>query len=510
MVVSPAPEHFVLGGRYIVHDEIASGGMATVHLGCPVGSTQPVVALKLPHRHLLGDEKLVRTFFDEARLAARIVHPNVVPIIDVIQQGADLALVLEYVDGASLSILRQGCEAAGIRIPPAVSATIVAAVLRGIHAAHEATDEQGTPLEVVHRDVSPQNILISSEGVARITDFGVAKALGRMQTTTESGHFKGKFAYMAPEQARGRDVDRRADVFAAGIILWELLTSERLFGAQIDPAVVLTKILFEEPPPPSKHVGDLPPNADAVVLRALARDPNDRYATAEEMAVAVEQTFGTVPASEIAELLHRVAGEEIAKRRASARRVSLGAAPLAGPRSVRPEGPSGTVVLPIPDRALAATIDEPLSPPRRSRLHWVIGGGIAATAVIVGSVVLATRTPSLAARMAVPAASASATMTPSRAPAMPATSTTNAAAAADVAPASPPVSVATTGTGPLRPRKPGPTPAAPVAVASAAKARAPAASPSPAPTASHAAPPSAPSTPSYLKGIPGGPADPPP
>jgi eukaryotic-like serine/threonine-protein kinase len=225
-------------GRYVLFDAIARGGMATVHfarLSGPVGFSR-TVAIKRLHANFATDPEFVAMFLDEARLAARIRHPNVVPTLDVVASGGEVFIVLEYVSGEALVKLWRGHNARGEIIPVPISLAIMANALQGLHAAHEVRDEQGHPLGIVHRDVSPQNIIVGTDGVARVLDFGVAKAAGRLQETGDSGALKGKIAYMAPEQITGGAVSRQTDVYAASVVLWELLTGRRLVDGENDAA----------------------------------------------------------------------------------------------------------------------------------------------------------------------------------------------------------------------------------------------------------------------------------
>ncbi len=288
-------------GRYAIHEEIASGGMATVYLGRldGTGGFSRNVAIKRLHAHLARDPEFVRMFLDEARIAARIRHPNVVPVLDVVNTGDEILLVMEYVAGESLARLTRGAAERGERMPVAIAAAVVVGVLRGLHAAHEATDEQGQPLCIVHRDVSPQNIIVGRDGAAHLLDFGVAKAAGQLQTS-RNGRIKGKVSYMPPEQARGAEVTRAVDVYAAGVILWELLTGERLFPGD-NEGIVLERVLFGEVAAPSQKSG--PPELDEVVMRAISRDPLERFPTAREMARAIEAAVSVAGTSEVGEWL---------------------------------------------------------------------------------------------------------------------------------------------------------------------------------------------------------------
>ena len=305
-----------MDGRYEVLEKIAAGGMATVHLGRALGeSGQPArfIAVKRMHRQYAGDPDFRSMFLDEARLCARIQHENVVPTLDVVDAGGELLLILELVEGESLSRLAKQVSARGLRIPLAVSAAIVIDMLRGLHAAHEALSETGEPLQMVHRDVSPHNVMVGSNGVSRVLDFGVAKARGRMQQT-QHGQIKGKIAYMSPEQARGKAVDRRSDVFAAGIVLWEVLTGKRLFEGE-NEASVLTKLLTETPPLLSSHDPTLAAY-DPIAMRALSTNPDERFASALEMALALEAVLPAAARFEVSTWVRAEARAALAERAA--------------------------------------------------------------------------------------------------------------------------------------------------------------------------------------------------
>src|SRR5215472_12533797 len=217
----PDPAHARVIGRYALYDELAAGGMATVHFGRLLGHAgfSRTVAIKKLYPQYAKDPEFVSMFLDEARLAARVRHPNVVTTLDVVSTAGELLLVLEYVHGESLSRLLRATAEAGALVPWRIAAAIVSGVLHGLHAAHEAKSERGEPLDLVHRDVSPQNVTVGVDGVARVLDFGIAKAVGRL-THTRGGLVKGKYSYMAPEQVQGI-VTRRSDVFSAAILLWE-------------------------------------------------------------------------------------------------------------------------------------------------------------------------------------------------------------------------------------------------------------------------------------------------
>ncbi|MEO7096005.1 MAG: serine/threonine-protein kinase, partial [Polyangiales bacterium] len=300
-------------GRYALYDEIASGGMASVHYGRllgPVGFAR-TVAIKRLHPQFAKDPEFVSMFLDEARLAARIRHPNVVPTLDVVAEDKELFLVMEYVEGESLARLLRLAKAKGQRIPLDMLVAIVAGVLHGLHSAHEARGEGGEALGIVHRDVSPQNILVGVDGVPRVLDFGIAKAAGRLQTTAE-GQLKGKVAYMPPEQIQGA-VTRRTDVYAMTVVLWEALVGERLFAGD-SPINTLNNVLTSVIARPSARLPSIPRSFDDVVMKGLSRDPRERFATAKEMARALEQCERAASTSDLGEWVASMAGDTLSQR----------------------------------------------------------------------------------------------------------------------------------------------------------------------------------------------------
>ena len=301
-------------GRYVLYEAFASGGMAAVHLGRlvgPVGFSR-TVAIKRLHQHLARDPEFVAMFLDEARLAARVRHPNVVPVLDVVASENEVFLVMEFVQGESLSFFLKRARLRGEPLPISLVTQVIGGALHGLHAAHEAKDERGDHLHLVHRDVSPQNIMVGSDGVPRVVDFGVAKANGRSQET-RAGQVKGKMQYMAPEQMRGHEVSRAADVYGAGVVLWEALTNERLFAGAND-ADTMYQVLERTPPTPSSLRREIPPSLDAIVLRALSKDPAKRFATAEAFASALEAAIPALPVSAIAAWVKDVAGDSLVSR----------------------------------------------------------------------------------------------------------------------------------------------------------------------------------------------------
>ena len=433
----------------MLHGELASGGMATVHLGRlrgPVGFSR-TVAIKKLHPQYAKDPEFVNMFLDEARLAGRIRHPNVVPTLDVVSRDGEIFLVMEYVQGESLSRLLRGAQSRGEQVPPRIAATILSGVLHGLHAAHEAKTERGEPLGIVHRDVSPQNVMVGVDGVAHVLDFGVAKAAGRMSTTRE-GQIKGKLSYMAPEQLNGGAVTRQSDIYAAAVVLWETLTNRRLYEGD-NEAAVLVKVIEGRVVPPSKLVPGVSQELDFVVLRSLARDPANRFATAREMALALERGVGFAAPSEVGEWVDAIAHEELAKR---ARRVAdierrcasaIDSAPeLESGIAERPmmedapgESVSGIRAGELPSQVSTISVSKsehyPGLPPRKKEraILWPAIAGAAILAALTMAVLLASRSPRSPAPAGISAPSLSLTTPLTAATPLPATEAPHASAA---------------------------------------------------------------------------------
>jgi serine/threonine-protein kinase len=405
-------------GRYQIHDAIAAGGMASVHIGRMVGPLgfSRTVAIKCLHPQFAQDGEFALMLLDEARLCARIHHPYVVPTLDVVSEGGDLLVVMEYVHGESLSRLVRASKERGLPIDPHVAAALMVQVLEGLHAAHEVTDESGVHLGLVHRDVSPQNVLVSAEGVAKVIDFGVAKALGRAQTTRD-GQLKGKVAYMSPEQLHGDPVTRATDVFAASIVLWELLSGARLFQRD-DPKVTLGKVLECRMEPPSQHAPQVDGALDAVVMKGLARDPAQRFAAATEMAAALEPWALPAPPSRVAAWVQSLCHEELTSRRARIAQIERsGSAPASG-SPARPTPPAGLEQAEgtaAPNTASSLSTVTPVAPAVTSRPRGrTAAAAIAAVVVAVAGIAVVVRMarPIAPPAAAIPPASPAPTPTP--------------------------------------------------------------------------------------------------
>ncbi len=263
--------------------------MATVYLAKVLGEGgfERLVALKVMHPHIANEPDFVSMFLDEARLAARIRHPNVVSTLAVERNEEGLCLVMEYIEGHALNAILRTALTAKKSLSIPVVLRILVDLLEGLHAAHELDGDDGHSLELVHRDVSPQNVLVGADGVSRITDFGVAQAKARLTTTQGSG-LKGKVAYVSPEQVMltGK-IDRRADVFAAGIVLWEALTGRRLFRGESEGQTI-AQIMAGVQRTPRDVRADVPPAISEVCMKALSNGREDRYQTAVEFADAIE------------------------------------------------------------------------------------------------------------------------------------------------------------------------------------------------------------------------------
>jgi serine/threonine-protein kinase len=336
--------------RYEPILKLAAGGMATVWVGTARGALgfRQLVAIKRPHPHLLLNPRFRSELVAEARLASMIRHANVVDVRDVAIEEESLSLVMDYIEGASLGELLVAASKRGAgadsRLPARVAVRVVRDACAGLHAAHELVDERDRPVGLVHRDVSPQNVLVGTDGIARVTDFGVAKfARKHMQSTTD-GSLKGKLAYMAPEYVRGETIDRRFDVFAMGVVLWEALSGKRCFRGE-NEAETLRRVLDVMPDPVSTFAPELGP-LDAVVACALAKEPSARFQNAAAMGAALEAAAASTGLlgghTEVATTLTELLGAEITERRALIRTKLANepsVASLMGPSAVRLRGP---------------------------------------------------------------------------------------------------------------------------------------------------------------------------
>jgi serine/threonine protein kinase len=452
-------------GRYELLLPIAQGGMATVWAARLKGTRgfSKTVAVKTMLPALSDDPQFEQMFLDEARLASRIHHPNVCEILDLGEQDDFVYMVMEWVDGEALSVLGRASKKAETPIPVRVVLKIISQACLGLHAAHELKDDDGTPQQIVHRDVSPQNILVTYDGVSKVVDFGVAKAVGRSSGETTAGQLKGKIPYMSPEQARGGEIDRRTDIFAMGIVLYKMLTGVHPFSGDTD-IVTMRNIISRPVLPPRVKNAALPRELDHLVVRCLQKEPDKRFSTMQEMSQALEQVLNSISGGtsmdDVGSFVRLLIGERGQKRRAAIRdavrtldeRTSSMTVPAATVKPVVHEAVSevmmtalksgvGSQVLAAsmrPSEVPTATpsgaeIPAALPPERKSKAGFIVGGvGIAAAAVILalfltrtnrqqpgGPVAAGTSTPTGA---AAPPPSATASAAPTDAPPAPSAS----------------------------------------------------------------------------------------
>jgi serine/threonine-protein kinase len=385
-------------GRYDVLGRLDTGGMAEILLGQirgPSGFEHPVVIKRiLPH--LARDASFVRMFVDEARIAAGVRHPNVAHVHELGQEGEDLFLVMEYLEGEPLGSLLRRASARGLTIDSALSAYIIAEACAGLHAAHELVGPNGEPKNIVHRDISPQNVFVTYSGTVKVLDFGIAKAADRM-TQTDVGQVKGKLAYMSPEQCRGEPIDRRSDIFAMGILLYELLTRRRLFQ-RASHAATLHAVLEHHIMPPSELSTGVSPEVESVCLKALDRSRRKRYESAAAMrrdllrAAQPILSDGT-PEEKIAELMRRLFAERISEKGALLERAEKGERLTHFPPTVADR----EIEIPEIDDGARAGTGTPIAPRRRGLLAIAIAvSAAAAIGVAVGVVAIATDDPAQA------------------------------------------------------------------------------------------------------------------
>lgn len=404
----PAAEQTL--GPYRLCLELASGGMASVYLARIEGGAtlNRFVALKRVHPHLASDPSFIEMFLDEARIASLIQHPNVCSVVDFDCVGGEYYLAMEFLVGEPLSsvmraMMHRPHDATRVPSRAALVARIVADACEGLHAAHELRDPSGQPLAVVHRDVSPENLFLTYSGAVKVVDFGVARAAHQRHLTVP-GMIKGKLAYMSPEVLRGVPPDRRADVWGAGVVLWELLTGTRLFHRATDVETLATISDFHVPAPSSVAL-DVPSDFDEIVQKALAADPDARYPTARDLAkdltLALARRGEGVGLAELSEWMHELFPSGAACKRqlleiAASMRSDTGHTGLvaamrqiedarpttirpppaslledAHPTALHPPSLSACCEVPVPAKAIDSTAPEP--PPHRAFITraWV-------------------------------------------------------------------------------------------------------------------------------------------
>lgn len=360
-------------GRYLVGPRLGAGGTASVYLARLTGphNFERLVALKVVHEHLAEEREFISQFLDEANLLVRLSHPNIVQVHELGREGHTLFLAIEYLDGQPLSKLMSALARAGERLAPELVAYVGARVADGLDFAHALRDEEGNPVGLVHRDVSPQNVFITYDGQVKLIDFGIARAAGRIAQTTV-GKIKGKFSYMAPEQVLGSNFDHRVDLFALGATLYEAAVGSRLF-AGTDDTETLHKLLFEPVPDVRTRVRDFPQRLAEILGHSLEAEPDRRFATGSEMAreldAFIDESGASGAKARLSELMKRLFAAERAKQAASIEELRAS------------EHSDASVAL------SSDTTTPTLKPPKRRLWPWLAVGGVAlaAAAVAIGA-----------------------------------------------------------------------------------------------------------------------------
>jgi eukaryotic-like serine/threonine-protein kinase len=310
-------------GRYRVVDEIGIGGMASVHLARMdgPGGFQKWVAIKRIHPHLIEDDSFIHMFLDEARIAARISHPNVATVFELGKHDDTYWIAMEYLHGEPLREVMRKTEETGAPMPPEIACRVIADAAEGLHAAHELLGKNGEKLNLIHRDVTPHNLFVTYEGTTKVVDFGIAKFSSRM-SSTRAGTLKGKLAYMSPEQVAGETIDRRTDIFALGVVLWELTTGQRLFRMDSD-LDTLAKVQECNIPRPSSIVRGYPIDLEKIVMKALAKNRGERFKTAREFSRMLQSLLMRrglfIASDEVASYVQSIFKDRIEKREAHLR-----------------------------------------------------------------------------------------------------------------------------------------------------------------------------------------------
>lgn len=400
------PTALVRLGKYELLTRLAVGGMAELFVARTLAQHgfEKLVALKRILASHADDEQFIRMLLAEARLAATLHHPNIAQVYDVGDDSGTYFFTMEYVVGQDLRQIVRAIQAKGEWLAPEHILQIAIGTAAGLHYAHDKEDGDGNPLGIVHRDVSPSNVLVSYDGSVKLVDFGIARVTA-LQGNTGMGALKGKVPYMSPEQCRGEPLDRRSDIFSLGIILWELTLRRRLFTGEND-LVVAGKVCNEDAPPPTSINPDYPPALEAIVLKALARNRDDRWATAQELQLALEEyardqrlllssaklgafmgeLFATLIKTTKANIREKIASStglfpipaEVVTANASASSASRPS------QFVNEATTSGLIPLPDDrDNEQALTRPEGAAPQSRRRLYALVGGGALAVLLLI-------------------------------------------------------------------------------------------------------------------------------
>ena len=364
-------------GRYELHAELASGGMGIVFIGRMSGLAGfgRTVAIKRLHPRFAREAEFATRFIDEARLASRIHHPNVIQTCDVVVEDHEIFIVMEYVEGESLAKLLELAPAH--RLAPRTACAILENVLIGLHAVHEARDERAQLLEIVHRDISPQNILVGVDGQARILDFGGAKGLGR-SFVTRDGSIRGKFAYMAPELLGGV-ASRATDIYAAGVVLWECLSGEPFLQGSSE-AARFAEALLPRPRRLSRSLPEVSEALDEVLLCALHPDPACRFVDARAMAIALGNAVPRASTAEVTHLVSSLAPAPLARRAALVAAAERSSTSMTLSTTRSPARESSTTKRGTSARTVSTTRSK-----LRPRSLWIIG----ASALLLCAAILA-------------------------------------------------------------------------------------------------------------------------
>lgn len=361
--------------KYELVKRLAVGGMGEIFLARQVGVVDRLVILKSLLPELAADEHAIQCFLDEARVAATLNHPNIVNIFEVGLWKGSYFIAMEYIEGDSVSSLLRAAVAQKQRVPLPVALQIAHDAALALDHAHHAVDVNGVALQLVHRDVSPQNLMVRIDGVTKVVDFGIARAANRM-AHTRTGLVKGKVGYMAPEQLLGQTVDARCDQYSLGVVLWELLTSRRLHKVDEDDISALNRIVQQDAPPPSARAPDISPELDAIVLRALQREPGQRFARCSELAAALRPLLAASghpdPLRAVAAYVQQQLGAKVAERRQD----------LTPSREDFLINLSRNDLASVPASELATRSERTGPPPRRRSAALLAGAGLAAALLV--------------------------------------------------------------------------------------------------------------------------------